>query len=58
MNLNILTVPSLYVLVLLTHFVKSVHQYETEEGVLRESTRRKGDIKLLKAAIILLMKFK
>lgn len=41
-NLNILTVPSLYALVLLTHFSKYVHQYETEEErKLRESTRRK-----------------
>lgn len=41
-NLNILTVPSLYILVLLVNFKKCLHTYETdEERQLRESTRRK-----------------
>lgn len=32
LNVNNVTVPSLYILVLLTHFVK-VHQYETEKAL-------------------------
>lgn len=41
-DLNILTVPSLYVLVLLTNLKKYIHEYETdEERLVRESTRRK-----------------
>lgn len=41
-HLKILTVPSLYVLVLLTHFKKYLLDYETdEERLVRENTRRK-----------------
>ncbi|CAK1602198.1 unnamed protein product [Parnassius mnemosyne] len=45
-NLGILTVPSLYILVSLTHLVKNFHKYETyEERKKRDMTRRK-DLKI------------
>lgn len=41
-KLNILTVPGLYILVILNHFAKYIHEYESqEERKVRESTRRK-----------------
>lgn len=41
-KLGILTVPSLYILILLTDFIKTRHRYETaSEKEARESTRRK-----------------
>lgn len=40
-RLGILTVPSLYILVLLTHFAKHISDYETpDERIIRECTRR------------------
>ncbi|KAJ8704090.1 hypothetical protein PYW07_013384 [Mythimna separata] len=41
-ELQILTVPSLYILVILTHLAKYIHQYESQdEREIRENTRRK-----------------
>lgn len=41
-KLHILTVPCLYILVLLSHFIKNIHKFETEEQRhIRIKTRRK-----------------
>ncbi|KAH9637193.1 hypothetical protein HF086_016215 [Spodoptera exigua] len=45
-DLNILTVPSLYVLVLLTHLSKYIFEYETEEERLRRESTRRKDLQL------------
>ena len=41
-KLQILTVPCLYILVLLSHFIKNIHKFETkEQRHIRVKTRRK-----------------